>query len=140
MEPDEYYLVFREGIDWEPDTWYVVKSKTEAIEELVCGNASNVFPISEELYKEHKKLESKIAVARRRMRDIEAPYSYIDNDAFFDDPEYQEAYKFNEMWREAHRMNRDFDHKETYGIPEPDEPLAEWEKELLAASTKKETK
>jgi hypothetical protein len=158
------YLIFEEGIDWEPDHWYVVKSKHEAIEALIYGDASNVFPISEEVYKEYKQLEDKIAVARERMRDIEAPYSYTDNDAFFDDPEYQEAYKFHEMWREAHRMNRQLDceHRwDHYEFKHTDEchncwlskpcesnrtcvrfeiePLADWERELLAAPTNKET-
>lgn len=166
MKPDQPYLIFEAGIDWEPDNWYVVKSKAEAIDALINNGASNVFPISEEVYKEHKKLQRKIVVAQLEMFELEMPYrSKDDDESFFNDPEYQEAYKFNEMWREAHRMNRQLDCKHRWehyefkhtdechkcGISKPcesnrtcvrfeEEPLADWERELLAASTKKENK
>jgi len=113
MGPDEHYLVFEEGYDWNPDTWYVVNSKVEAIEALVHSNASNVFPISKEVYNEYTKLEVDIAVAQSRMRELENPFTgdALYNNSFRNDPEYRAAYEFNEMWREAHKMNRQFDCK-----------------------------
>jgi hypothetical protein len=167
---EQPYLVFEEGDERNRESWFVVESKAKAIDVLINGYARNVLPIDQETYNKYKKLEEVVSSAQWEMYAIEKLYqdAMHYDESFFNDPEYQEARKFNEMWREAHRMNRQFDcehkwehryyetavdecHKCWLDKPceskqtcplkvEPkSEPLAEWEKELLGLINKEET-
>jgi hypothetical protein len=137
LEQKQPYLVFEAGYETRAERWYVSESKANAIEHIIYG-ADNALPISTEMYNEYKKLEEAISVLRNKIYELEQPFedAMFDDQSFFDDPEYQEAYKFHEIWREAHSMNRKFDYDKRWGTSvveqEKVEPLAEWEKELLA--------
>jgi hypothetical protein len=137
------YLVFEASYETRAERWYVTESKANAIYYVTYG-ANNALPISTEMYNEYKKLEEEIYALKEKLYKLQEPFedAMFDDESFFNDPEYQEAYKFNEMWREAHAMNRLFDYKKKWGTSvveqEEVEPLAEWEKELLAALPNKE--
>jgi hypothetical protein len=141
-EQKQPYLVFEEGDKYNRERWFVVESKAKAIHVLVYGYARNVLPIDQETYNKYKKLEEVISSAQWEMYDLEKPYqdAMHYDESFFNDPEYQKAYKFHEMWREAHAMNHLFDYKKKWGTSvveqEEVEPLAEWEKELIGLINK----
>lgn len=136
---DQPYLVYVPGIDWEPDETFLVRSKQEAIDYLVRGRATTAVPVSKEVFRKWQALQATINTAEIRLRDLFKPIMDLD---FWDTESplvYDPDYAFAKMWEEAHRMNRVFDVQKKWRGQEQDEPLAEWELELLAQS-KKESK
>jgi hypothetical protein len=111
-EQKQPYLVFEASYETRAERWYVTESKANAIEQVIDG-ADNAFPISTEMYNEYKKLEEEIYALKEKLYKLQEPFEDASRDdhSFFNDPEYREAYEFNEMWREAYKMNRQFNCK-----------------------------